>query len=68
MKTVCVYCGSSDKVSDKYLNFARQMAAKVLSFYREQGGQAFFVSPDNYYANNWAWLGLALYNGWVRVF
>jgi len=50
------------------LNFARQMAAKVLSFYREQGGQAFFVSPDNYYVNNWAWLGLALYNGWVRPF
>ncbi|MBI4644847.1 MAG: cellulase [Deltaproteobacteria bacterium] len=46
--------------------FARQMAEKILSFYREEGEQAFFVSPDNYYANNWAWLGLALYAGWVK--
>jgi endoglucanase len=45
---------------------ARQMAEKILSFYREEGEQAFFVSPDNYYANNWAWLGLALYAGWVK--
>ena len=46
-------------------DFARQMAAKVLSFYQEKNGQAFFVSADNYYANNWAWLGLALYAGWI---
>ena len=45
---------------------ARQLAAKILTFYREEGGQAFFVAPDNYYANNWAWLGLALYAGWVK--
>jgi endo-1,4-beta-D-glucanase Y len=48
--------------------FAGELAAKILSFYREEEGRAFFASPDNYYANNWAWLGLALYNGWVRVF
>jgi endoglucanase len=48
--------------------FAREMAGKILSFYREEGGEAYFVSPDNYYANNWAWLGLALYAGWVRNF
>lgn len=46
--------------------FARQMAEKILSFYQEEREQAFFVSPDNYYANNWAWLGLALYAGWVK--
>lgn len=29
MKTVCVYCGSSDKMSEDYLNFARQMGATI---------------------------------------
>jgi endo-1,4-beta-D-glucanase Y len=47
-------------------DFARQMAGKILTFYREAGDQAYFVSPENYYANNWAWLGLALYGGWVK--
>jgi hypothetical protein len=39
-----------------------------MGFYRwdEQGG--YFEAPDNYYANNWAWLGLALYAGWVKPF
>ena len=48
--------------------FAWQMAQKILSFYREKGNQAYFVSPDNYYANNWAWFGLALYAGWVKMY
>ncbi len=47
--------------------FARQMAGKILSFYREEGEHAYFAAPDNYYANNWAWLGLALYAGWVKA-
>ena len=46
--------------------FARRLAAKIMSFYHEEGDQAFFLSPDNYYANNWAWLGLAMYAGWVK--
>jgi uncharacterized protein (TIGR00730 family) len=29
MKTVCVYCGSSDKMSDAYLQSARQMGAAI---------------------------------------
>ena len=29
MKTVCVYCGSSDKMSAAYLNSARQMGAAI---------------------------------------
>jgi uncharacterized protein (TIGR00730 family) len=29
MKTVCVYCGSSDKMSDEYLQAARQMGATI---------------------------------------
>ncbi len=44
-------------------DFAAQLAGKLLSFYRQEGGQAYFEAPDNYYANNWAWLGLALYAG-----
>ncbi len=48
--------------------FAGQLARKILSFYHEQEGQAYFVSADNYYANNWAWLGLAMYAGWVKDF
>jgi len=47
---------------------ARQMAERILNFYQEEKEQAFFVDPDNYYANNWAWLGLALYAGWVKSF
>ena len=46
--------------------FAHQMALKILSFYHEDGGRAYFEAPDHYYANNWAWLGLALYAGWVK--
>jgi endo-1,4-beta-D-glucanase Y len=46
-------------------DFARQMANKILSFYHQGGDQAYFETPDHYYANNWAWLGLALYAGWV---
>lgn len=29
MKTVCVYCGSSDKMRDEYLQAARQMGAAI---------------------------------------
>ena len=29
MKTVCVYCGSSDKMSDAYITSARQMGAAI---------------------------------------
>ncbi len=47
-------------------DFARQMALKILSFYHEDGDRAYFEAPDHYYANNWAWLGLALYAGWVH--
>jgi endo-1,4-beta-D-glucanase Y len=47
-------------------DFAREMALKILSFYREDGNRAYFEAPDNYYANNWAWLGLALYAGWIE--
>jgi len=48
-------------------DFAREMALKILSFYREDGDRAYFEAPDHYYANNWAWLGLALYAGWVET-
>jgi endo-1,4-beta-D-glucanase Y len=48
--------------------FARAMALKILSFYHEDRGRAYFETPDNYYANNWAWLGLALYAGWTVPF
>jgi endoglucanase len=49
-------------------DFARQMAGKILSFYQEKDHLAYFVTPDNYYANNWAWLGLAMYAGWTGSF
>ena len=48
--------------------FAWEMAQKILTFYHEKGNQAYFVGPDNYYANNWAWFGLALYAGWVKMY
>jgi endo-1,4-beta-D-glucanase Y len=48
-------------------DFAREMALKILSFYRGEGSRTtYFEAPDNYYANNWAWLGLALYAGWIE--
>jgi endoglucanase len=49
-------------------DLAREMALKILSFYHEDGPHAYFETPDHYYANNWAWLGLALYAGWVKPF
>jgi endo-1,4-beta-D-glucanase Y len=49
-------------------DFAAELARKIRSFYHEQDGRAYFVAPDNYYANNWAWLGLALYAGWAKDF
>jgi len=49
-------------------DFAELMAGKILSFYRQEGDQAYFVTPENYYAQNWAWLGLALYHGVVKIF
>ncbi|MEJ2672507.1 MAG: glycosyl hydrolase family 8 [Deltaproteobacteria bacterium] len=52
--------GAGDK------DFARKMALKILTCYRADDRQAYFEAPDNYYANNWAWLGLALYAGWVE--
>ena len=48
-------------------DFAHQMSLKILSFYHEDGDRAYFEAPDHYYANNWAWLGLALYAGWVEL-
>ncbi|MFA4903450.1 MAG: glycosyl hydrolase family 8 [Desulfobaccales bacterium] len=48
-------------------DFAREMALKILSFYREDDNRVYFEAPDNYYANNWAWLGLALYAGWAEL-
>ncbi len=47
-------------------DFADLMAEKILSFYRQEEDRAYFVTPDNYYAQNWAWLGLALYAGWAN--
>lgn len=49
-------------------DFAREMALKILAFYHEDDDRAYFEAPDHYYANNWAWLGLALYAGWPRPF
>jgi endoglucanase len=46
--------------------FAREMALKILTFYHADGDRAYFEASDHYYANNWAWLGLALYAGWVK--
>jgi endo-1,4-beta-D-glucanase Y len=42
---------------------ARQAAEKILGFYRETADGGYFNRPDDYYGNNWAWLGLATYRG-----
>ena len=44
---------------------ARQAAEKILGFYRETADGGYFNRPDDYYGNNWAWLGLATYRGMV---
>jgi len=48
--------------------FAGELAQKILGCYHEKGDGAYFEAPDHYYANNWAWLGLALYAGWIKSF
>jgi endoglucanase len=45
---------------------AKQAAEKILSFYRETADGGYFNRPDDYYGNNWAWFGLAVYRGVVR--
>lgn len=42
---------------------AREAAVKILAFYREAPDGGYFNRPDDYYGNNWAWLGLAAYRG-----
>ena len=66
MKARCLYAGVlAGALAAGDQDFARQMALKILSFYHEDGDRAYFEAPDHYYANNWAWLGLALYAGRV---
>lgn len=48
--------------------WADALARRLMSFYRRNELGGYFEAPDNYYANNWAWLGLALYAGWVKPF
>lgn len=45
---------------------ARQAVDRVLAFYRLGPAGGYFNRPDDYYGNNWAWLGLAAYQGWIR--
>lgn len=44
---------------------ARQAAEKILGFYQEGPEGGYFNRPDDYYGNNWAWLGLATYRGLI---
>ena len=53
-------CGDRD--------LARDLSQKILSFCRQENGRVYFEAPNHYYANNWAWLGLALYAGWTKPF
>ena len=57
---VALTCGDRD--------LARSCVRKILSFFHQENGRVYFEAPDHYYANNWAWLGLALYAGWTKPF
>lgn len=48
--------------------WAGELTRRLLAFYREDQVGGYFEHPDNYYANNWAWLGLALAAGWVTSY
>jgi endo-1,4-beta-D-glucanase Y len=64
-----IYAGAlaaSLTTDDHY--FTRKMAEKILAAYRQKGDQAYFQEPEDYYTNNWAWLGLALFEGRARPF
>ncbi|MFP3868074.1 MAG: glycosyl hydrolase family 8 [Desulfobacteraceae bacterium] len=45
---------------------ARQWAEKIVDTYQEKNQKAYFNRADDYYGNNWAWIGLATYRGWVK--
>jgi len=47
---------------------ARHWAAKIVVTYHQGSQGGYFNRPDDYYGNNWAWLGLATYRGWVQPF
>jgi hypothetical protein len=42
---------------------ARDLRQKLLHAVREKPGGALFTPEDDYYVNNWAWLGLAITDG-----
>jgi endo-1,4-beta-D-glucanase Y len=44
---------------------AREAAEKILGFYHDTAEGGYFNRPDDYYGNNWAWFGLAVYRGLV---
>ena len=47
-------------------DLAGQLAAKIMTFYHEEGEQAYFGTPTDDQANHWAWMGLALYGGLLK--
>ena len=47
-------------------DLAGQLAAKIMTFYHEEGEQAYFGTPTDDQANHWAWMGLALYAGLLK--
>ena len=46
MKTVCVYCGSSDKMSETYLLAARAMGAAIAKTWPDPGLWCRFYRDD----------------------
>lgn len=44
----------------------RQALDRLLSFYHPTSEGGYFNRADDYYANNWAWFGLAAAQGWLR--
>ncbi|MBW1917881.1 MAG: cellulase [Deltaproteobacteria bacterium] len=64
-----IYAGlAAAALAGKEPALARQWTEKIVATYQEGSQGGYFNRPDDYYGNNWAWLGLATYRGWVKPF
>lgn len=51
----------------KQPDLARRAAERIVAMYHQEGKRAYFNQPDDYYGNNWGWLGLATYRDRVNT-
>lgn len=63
-ESVSAYSGNLGYFIIVYPDMAQDIYnEKILGKFYEDGNQSYWEDPENYYAQNWAWFGTALYAG-----